>query len=67
MRTHRTKLLSWIGAAAVVFLIAFKGVAAAHENGMPSCAPELDPATGASGLALLIGSFLLALERRRSR
>jgi len=67
MRTNRTKLLSWIWtvAAAVVFSIGFIGVAAAH--GMPSCAPELDPGTGASGIVLLVGSFLLAFERRRSR
>ncbi len=69
MRTNRTKLLSWIWtvAAAVVFSIGFIGVAAAYEHGMPSCAPELDPGTGASGIVLLVGSFLLAFERRRSR
>ena len=60
----RTKLSSWIWmvAAATFFVIGFGGVASAYWG-----APELDPGTGASGLALLVGGFLLALERYRSR
>ena len=63
--THRTKLPSWVWtvAAATFFAIAFGGIASAHDWH----APELDPGTGASGLALLIGGGLLALERYRSR
>ena len=63
--THRTKLSSWVWmvAAAIFFAIGFGGVASAYWG----AAPELDPGTGASGLALLIGGALLALERYRSR
>ena len=62
--TDRTKLSSWVWmvAAATFFTIGLGGVASAV-----SAAPELDPGTGASGLALLVGGILLALERYRSR
>ncbi len=76
MRTQRTKLPSWIWtvAAAAVFAIGFGGVASAYHGDDDSrsgeCvarhAPELDPGTGGSGLALLIGGVLLAFERYRS-
>ena len=67
----RAKLPSWVWTvtAAVLFAIAFGGVAWAEwgDRSRFWCAPELDPGTGASGLALLIGGVLLALERYRSR
>ena len=61
--TDRTRLSSWVWmvAAATFFAIGLGGVASATP------VPELDPGTGASGLALLVGGFLLALERYRSR
>ena len=62
--TDRKKLSSWVWrvAAATFFAIGLGGVASAGY-----AAPELDPGTGASGLALLVGGILLALERYRSR
>ncbi|MGA7873054.1 MAG: hypothetical protein WCA22_19360 [Candidatus Binatus sp.] len=51
-------------AAGAVFAVGFQGVAGATRV-WP--APELDPGTVASGLALLVGGSLIALERYRSR
>jgi len=64
---RRTKFPGWIAcatAAAAFFVIGFGGVASAYWGAR---APELDPGTGANGLALLAGGLLLALERYRSR
>ncbi len=54
----------WTVAAGAVFAVGFQGVAGAVS---PVAAPELDPGTVASGLALLVGGSLIALERYRSR
>ena len=60
------KLAKWVPtiATAIFIAIGLSGFASAHEWHE---APELDPGTCASGLALLISSGLLALERFRSR
>jgi hypothetical protein len=56
----------------LVFLLQLAGTALAHGHGhghMPPTmnVPEIDPSLIGSGLALLVGSFLLLIERYRRR
>jgi hypothetical protein len=55
-------LLSLVGATVMVWIVA-SGTALAGSGG----APELDPGSAASGIALLIGGAALLLERYRRR
>jgi len=79
MTSCGTRLSSWLWTlmVAMVFIIGLGGIALAGGgdrgwgwgggDGGGYCAPELDPGTSASGLALLVGGCLIALERFRSR
>jgi hypothetical protein len=54
----------------LVFLLQLAGTALAHGHGHGhgwGHAPEIDPSLIGSGLALLVGSFLLLIERYRRR
>jgi hypothetical protein len=59
-----TSRLFWLGSSAAMIVLWLAGAASAAE--VPP-APEIDPATAASGLALLAGGVLLLFERRRLR
>jgi hypothetical protein len=54
--------MSFLGACAL-FTLAIGGTAYAHWTE----APELDPGTAASGLAMFVGGALLLIERHRRR
>ena len=60
MKEYLPRLVGLLGACATLTL-ALGGVA--HANP----APELDPGTASSGVALLVGGALLLIERYRRR
>jgi hypothetical protein len=72
MKTISTSRILYLGASAVTMLLGLAGTASAWFFKFPFpvrsvSAPEIDPATAASGLALLAGGVMMLLERRRAR
>ena len=73
MKTVTTFRILYLGASAATMLLGLAGTASAWIFKFPIfpvrtvSAPEIDPATAASGLALLAGGVMMLLERRRTR
>jgi len=62
MKTIVRSRLFWLGSSAAVMLLGVAGTASATP-----VAPEIDPSSAASGLALLAGGIMLLVERHRRR
>jgi hypothetical protein len=63
MRTITTSRLFLLGSGVAMMVVGLAGTASA----ITTVAPEIDPATATSGLALLAGAVLLLIERRGLR